>query len=311
MDTAPRIVFIATGDIALPAFRHLLTHGPRPLALVTQPDKPVGRHQALTPPAIKIEAIAAGVPVFQPEKIGDATKDLSALDPEVLVVMAYGQILRKNILTLASKAIINLHASLLPKYRGAACIQAAIAAGDAESGVTSLHVVREVDAGDMILARAITLAADETGGSLHDRLAELAADILAETLAKIADGTASRSPQDVASASYVPKLEREDGRINWSLPSEVLERRIRAYDPWPGTFSMALEGGKLKRLKIHPPALLFEGLLAPGEIYRGEGNLVVGCGTGGLTLTSVQPEGGNRMRAADYLRGRKPEAFRL
>ena len=153
-----RLIFIATGDIALPAFRHLLEHGPRPVALVTQPDKPIGRHQTLTPPAIKVEALAAGIPVFQPEKIGDITAELAALEPEVLVVMAYGQILRDDILTLASKAIINLHASLLPKYRGAACIQAAIDAGDAETGITAMHVVRELDAGDVILSKSIPIA---------------------------------------------------------------------------------------------------------------------------------------------------------
>ena len=146
-----RLIFIATGDIAIPAFRELLVHGPRPLALVTQPDKPTGRHQTLTPPMIKVEALAAGVPVFQPEKIGNIAVELAELDPEVIVVMAYGQILRDDILRLASLAIINLHASLLPRFRGAACIQAAIDAGDLETGITVMHVVRELDAGDIIL----------------------------------------------------------------------------------------------------------------------------------------------------------------
>ena len=305
-----RLVFIATGDIALPSFRHLLKHGPRPLALVTQPDKPVGRHQTLTPPAIKVEAVAAGIPVLQPEKIGDAAGELAALDPEILVVMAYGQILRKNILTLASKAIINLHASLLPKYRGAACIQAAINAGDSESGVTAMHVVRELDAGDMILSKAIPIAADETGGTLHDRLAELAAEVLAEALEKLADETAARVPQDATLASYIPKLERDDGRIDWSQPAAAIERRIRAYDPWPGTFTTAIEGGKEKRFKIYPPASVREGGLAPGEISTEGARLIVGCGEGVLEITSVQPEGGKRLSAADYLRGRSLEAFR-
>ncbi len=304
-----RLVFIATGDIALPSFRYLLGHGPRPLALVTQPDKPVGRHQTLTPPAIKNAALAAGIPVYQPEKIGDATERLAALDPEVIVVMAYGQILRKNILTLAGRAIVNLHASLLPKYRGAACIQAAIDAGDAESGVTSLHVIREVDAGDVIVARSIPLAKDETGGTLHDRLADLAAVVLAETLTKIAAGTAPRHPQDTALFSYIPKLERDHGRLDWSQPAAALERRIRAYDPWPGTFTLAIEGGKETRLKIHPPTIVVDGVLAPGEISTEGGNLTVGCGEGALEIPSVQPEGGKRMSAADYLRGRKPQRF--
>ena len=304
-----RVVFIATGDIALPSFRHLLEHGPRPLALVTQPDKPVGRHQTLTPPAIKTEALTAGIPVYQPEKIGDATAELAALDPEVLVVMAYGQILRKNILTLASKAIINLHASLLPKYRGAACIQAAIDAGDAETGITSMHVVRELDAGDIILTESIPIAPDETGGSLHDRLADLAANVIATTLTKIASGTAPRISQDAALSSYISKLERDDGRIDWSLPSAAIERRIRAYDPWPGTFTTAIEGGKEKRLKIFPPTIPSDLELAPGEILIQDKKLTVGCGEGSLELTTVQPDGGKRMSAADYLRGKRPEGF--
>jgi methionyl-tRNA formyltransferase len=304
-----RVVFIATGDIALPSFRALLNNGPRPLALVTQPDKPVGRHQTLTPPAIKTEALAAGLPVFQPEKIGDATEALAALQPEVLVVMAYGQILRKNILTLASKAIINLHASLLPKYRGAACIQAAIDAGDAQTGITAMHVVRELDAGDMILSKSIPIAADDTGGTLHDRLAELAAEVLSETLAKLADGSAERMPQDPALVSYIPKLERDDGRLDWTMPAAAIERRIRAYDPWPGTYTSVNEGGKVKRLKIYPPAQVLDLKLAPGEISSEGDRLVVGCGDGALEITCVQPDGGKRMSAADYLRGRKPGAF--
>ena len=169
-----RLVFIATGDIALPTFRHLLDAGPKPLALLTQPDKPVGRHQQMQPPAIKTAAIEAGIPVLQPQKIGDAAAEIAAMNPDILVVMAYGQILKNDILSLPKLAIINLHASLLPKYRGAACIQAAIDAGDTETGITSMHVVRELDAGDMIVAKSIPIGPDETGGSLHDRLAQLA-----------------------------------------------------------------------------------------------------------------------------------------
>jgi methionyl-tRNA formyltransferase len=304
-----RLVFIATGDIALPSFRHLLEHGPRPLALLTQPDKPVGRHQTATPPAIKTEAIAAGIPVLQPEKIGDAAELLATLRPELVVVMAYGQILRDDVLTIASQAIINLHASLLPRYRGAACIQAAIDAGDAVTGVTAMHVVRALDAGDVILAGTIPIAADETGASLHQRLADLAAGVLAQTLEQLAAGTAARVPQDAALASYVPKLERADGRLDWSQPAAALERRIRAYHPWPGTFTMAGEAGRDQRLKIYPPTAVVDQLLAPGQLARDGGKLIVGCGSGALELTSVQPDGAKRMSAGDYLRGRQPVRF--
>lgn len=304
-----RLVFIATGDIALPSLRHLLAHGPEPLALVTQPDKPVGRHQTLTPPAVKTLALAAGIPVLQPVKIGDAAAELAALKPDVLVVMAYGQILRESILNLPRKAIINLHASLLPKYRGAACIQAAIDAGDSETGITSMHVVRELDAGDIIDAKSISIAPDETGGGLHDRLADLAAEVMAGTLEKIATGTATRTPQDGARVSYVPKLTRDDGHLDWNLPADAIERRIRAYDPWPGTFTMAIEDGKEKRLKIFPPSRVMRMELSPGDIAMDDDRLIIGCGDGALELTSVQPEGGRRMSAGEYLRGRKPRRF--
>ena len=304
--TSLRLVFVATGDIALPAFRHLLESGPRPLALVTQPDKPVGRHQTLQPPTLKLDALKAGVAVLQPAVIGDITAELAAMEPDVIVVMAYGQILRPNILSLACRAIINLHASLLPRHRGASCIQAAIEAGDGETGGTAMHVIRELDAGDVIFAKAIRIAADETGGSLHDRLAELAPEVLAQTLKHLAAGTARRTPQDLALASYAPKLEREHGRINWGLEPAALERRIRAYDPWPGTFTIVREAGLDKRLKIFPPVEICEAGLQPGEISAADGQLRVGCGSGALRLWELQPEGSRRMSATEYLRGRQP-----
>ena len=311
MEPGVRLVFIATGDIALPSFRHLLEHGPRPLAVVTQPDKPAGRHMTPAPPAIKIAALSAGIPVLQPEKIGDAAAQLAALKPDILVVMAYGQILRDNILTLPGKAIINLHASLLPKYRGAACIQAAIDAGDVETGITSIHVVRELDAGDIILAKSIPIYQDETGGSLHDRLSVLAADVLAETLERLTDGTAQGISQDGEVANYVSKLGRDDGKLDWNFTSSALERRIRAYAPWPGTYTTVIGRGTSKRLKIFPPTVPLDMYLAPGVVSNDGGRLIVGCGKGSLEILWVQPEGGKRMSTADYLRGRNPAAGEL
>ncbi len=300
-----RLVLLATGDIALPAFLELLDRGPRPLALVTQPDKPLGRHQTLTPSPLKLAALAAGLPVLQPPVIGDVAAELAAMEPDVIVVMAYGQILRQDILTLARGAIINLHASLLPRHRGASCIQAAIAAGDAASGITAMHVIRELDAGDVIFAQAIPLAAAETGGSLHERLAALAPAVLAETLRQLAAGSATRTPQDAGVATYAPKLEREDGRIDWTLEAAALERRIRAYDPWPGSFTVVREADADRRLKIFPPVEICDCELCPGEFALTGDELRVGCGSGGLRLHVVQPEGSRRMSAAEYLRGRQ------
>lgn len=301
-----RLIFIATGDIALPSFRYLLDNGPRPLALVTQPDKPFGRHQTLMPPAIKVAALEAGIPVFQPEIIGDALLDLQALEPELLVVMAYGQILRKDILTLPSNAIINLHASILPKYRGAACIQAAIDAGDAETGITAMHVVRELDAGDIISIKTLKIHQDETGGTLHDRLALLAPEVLAEVIDLLANGSSTRVPQDAALSSYISKLERQDGRLDWTQDATALERRIRAYDPWPGTFTVITDDEHEKRLKIFPPTKVVDQTLNIGEFAQNaDGKLLIGCGLQSLQIEWVQPEGGRRMKAEDYLRGRK------
>jgi len=304
-----KLVFIATGDIALPTFRHLLHSGPRPLALVTQPDKPVGRKQVLTPPRIKVVAQEAGVPVLQPEVIGEVAAQLRAMEPELLVVMAYGQILKPDILELPSHAIINLHASLLPKYRGAACIQAAIDAGDSETGITAQHVVRKLDAGDLIHARSIPIAVDETGGSLHDKLADLAVPTLAETLALLAGGKAPRTPQQEAQASYIGKLGREEGRLDWTLTAAQLERRIRAYDPWPGTYTTLSQEEGGKRLKVYPPTQVVDSVLQPGEVQVSDGRMLVGTGEGSLQLTTVQPDGGKRMAVEEYLRGRSPGRF--
>lgn len=172
-----------------------------------------------------------------------------------------------------------------------------------------MHIVRELDAGDMILTKRLVIAADETGGSLHDRLADLGPAVLAEALEKLVAGTAARTPQDAAVSSHVSKLDRAAGRIDWSQDAAALERRIRAYDPWPGTFTLATEDGRSRRLKIFPPAAVVASSLAPGAIWSIEGQLVVGCGRDALCLTTVQPEGGRRMAGADYLRGRKPSAF--
>lgn len=306
-----RIIFMATGEIAVPTLQRLIGKGRAPVALVTQPDRPVGRHQSeAIPPPVKPVAVAAGIPVFQPESADDAVPALAAMRPDVVVVMAYGQILKRPVLELPGLAIINLHASLLPKYRGAACIQAAIDAGDAETGITAIHVVRKLDAGDVIHARSIPVAADDTGGTLHDKLAELAPDVAIETLAMLADGSASRVPQDEASVTHVGKLARDDGEIDWSLPVHAIERRIRAYAPWPGTFTTFVHRGRVRRLKVYPhtEATVYA-VLPPGELCLVEDKLWVGCGIGALALGEVQPEGGRRMCAHEFARGHELTQF--
>ncbi|MCU0795249.1 MAG: methionyl-tRNA formyltransferase [Akkermansiaceae bacterium] len=297
---------MGTGDIALPSFRWLADGIHRPLALVTQPDRPAGRHRELRAPAIKDEAVSRGIPVMQPEKVRDAAflEELAALEPDLIVVMAYGQILPKKLIRIPGVACVNLHASLLPKYRGAACIQAAIDAGDAETGITLMHVVRELDAGDVIAAMKLKIDAADTGGSLHDRLAGVAADLLKASFEDLMAGRAARVPQaGLGEASHVGKLDREDGRLDWKWTAARLSRRIRAYDPWPGTW--CLDPGGEKRIKIFPA--IGEGDCAgrPGELFEEGSALHVCCGGGSLILGDVQPDGGRRMAALDWWRGRK------
>jgi methionyl-tRNA formyltransferase len=297
-----RIVFFGSGEIAIPAFRRLIDGGLAPLALVTQPDKPAGRHRELTPPPIKREALAAGVAVLQPESVREESTlaDLRAMAPDLIVVMAYGQILPKALIAIPRLACINLHASLLPRHRGASCLQAAIDEGDAESGVTVMHVVPKLDAGDVIHALAIPLSGRETGGDLHDRVAELAAEALWQALPGILAGSAPRLPQDPARATYAPKLERDHGRLDWSWPAARLERRIRAYDPWPGTWTTC--GGK--RLKIFPVRSIDPAAAGPpGSVVVEGGRIFVSCGEGRLELNGVQPDGARRMPASDWIQG--------
>jgi methionyl-tRNA formyltransferase len=296
-----RVVFFGSGEIAIPAFRRLIADGPRPLALVTQPDKPAGRHRDLTPPPIKRVALDAGIPVLQPESVRDEASliELRALAPDVVVVMAYGQILPKALISIPKIACINLHASLLPRHRGASCLQAAIDEGDVETGITVMHVVPKLDAGDIIHALATPIGAEETGGSLHDRMAEVAAEALAQALPGILDGSATRIPQDGERATYAPKLDREHGRIDWTWDAERLARRIRAYEPWPGTWTN-FDG---KRVKIFP-AMAGKGSAGePGTLTVVEGEVRVASGDGFLVLGEVQPDGSRRMSARDWVKG--------
>jgi len=296
-----RVVFFGSGEIAIPAFRRLIAEGPRPLALVTQPDKPAGRHRELTPPPIKRVALEAGIPVLQPESVRDEASlaELRALAPDVIVVMAYGQILPKALISIPKIACINLHASLLPRYRGASCLQAAIDEGDAETGITVMHMVPKLDAGDIIHALATPIDSRETGGSLHDRMAELAAEAMAQALPELVNGSATRMPQDGEKSTYAPKLEREHGRIDWSWDAERLDRRIRAYEPWPGTWT-TFDG---KRIKIFPAKAEQGTAGESGTLAVVDGEVRVACRGGFLVLGEVQPDGSRRMPARDWVKG--------
>jgi methionyl-tRNA formyltransferase len=299
-----RIVFLGTGEIGVPTLRALLNSEHEVVAVVTQPDKPVGRERSIEPPPIKNALIGRarppGAPIFQPARIKDpqAIEDIRDITPDVIVVMAYGQILPRDVLEIPRLACLNLHASLLPRWRGAAPIQAAIAAGDRETGITAMYMDEGLDTGDILLQRNVEILPNDTGRSLHDRLAQIAPEALLESLRLVAAGKAPRIPQDNARATYASKLKREHGRIDWSESAEAIERKIRAYNPWPGAF-MKVNSQNLKIFSASVVDLPGQ----PGEILRNEKDLIIATGKGALSLAEVQLEGKRRMTGAEFLRG--------
>jgi len=307
-----RIIFMGTGEIGLPALRWLLDEsGHEIVGVFTQPDRAVGRSGKLQSPEVKMLAEAKGIPVFQPEKLrGDdvALDGLRALNPELIVVVAYGQILPKAVLEAPSIACINLHASLLPRHRGASPIQAAIRDGDAQSGMTVMHVKAKLDAGDTILAETTRIGAEDTGSSLHDRLAAMGVPALTRALPLLENGTAPRTVQDEALVTHCGKLSRQDGRIDWTKSAVELERSIRAYHPWPGTHTHLPDG---KMLKIFPMVEVVSTIdgAEPGEVKLDaeSAGFVVATGDGGLRVGQgawIQLEGRRRVAVADFLAGR-------
>jgi methionyl-tRNA formyltransferase len=302
-----RVLFIGTGKIGVPVLRWLLKSEEHELVgVVTQPDKPVGRAQRIEAPPIKVALRKSKVPILQPARIKkeEAVAEIRALASDVIVVMAYGQILPRTVLEIPRIACLNLHASLLPKYRGAAPIQAAIVAGDRETGISVMYMDGGLDTGDVLLQKRLEIAADETGGSLHDRLSQVAPDALHEAFAQIQAGTAPRIPQDSSAATYAPKLEREHGRIDWKEPVALIERKIRAFNPWPGAYTLLREdSGREQKLKIFSPTLMAQTKGAPGEAFRSGNSLIIAANDGAISLGEVQLEGKRRMSAAEFLRG--------
>ena len=297
-----RIVFIGTGEIGVPTLRALLNSEHEVVAVVTQPDKRVGREQSIEPPPIKKEIAKTRIPILQPARIKDqqATEEIRDFASDVVVVVAYGQILPRDVLEIPRLACLNLHASLLPRWRGAAPIQAAIAAGDCETGITAMYMDEGLDTGDILLQRSVEILPNDTGGSLHDRLARIAPAALLESLRLVAAENAPRIPQDNARATYAPKLKREHGQIDWSEAAEAIERKIRAYNPWPGA-SMKIDRQNLKIFSASVVDLNGQ----PGEVLRSDEDLIVATGRGALSLAEVQLEGKRRMSAAEFLRGHR------
>jgi len=300
-----RIVFAGTPEFAAEHLKALLDSPHQLLAVYTQPDRPAGRGQKLAPSPVKQLAQQHGLPVYQPQSLRDpaAQAELAALAPDLLVVVAYGLILPQAVLDTPRLGCINSHASLLPRWRGAAPIQRAIEAGDAESGVTLMQMEAGLDTGPMLLKAATPIGAQDTGGSLHDRLAELGSKALVEGIAGLAAGTLIGEVQDDTLATYAHKLNKDEARLDWRRPASELERRVRAFTPWPICHS-TLNGEPLKVLATH----LAEGQGRPGEIIQaGREGLTVACGVGALRLTRLQLPGGKPLAFADLFNSRREQ----
>ena len=295
-----RIVFMGTPEFAVPCLSALIEKHDV-LAVFTQPDKPKGRKQILTPPPVKEEALKHNIPVYQPKtlKDGEAFKLLSEIKPDVIIVVAYGKILPKEILELPRYGCINVHASLLPKYRGAAPIQWSIIDGEKETGVTAMQMDIGLDTGDMLKVAKIELAPDETGGSLFDKLADLGAGTLVSTLAEIENGTARAVKQEGVS-TYAGKLDKSLGKLDFTKDAITLERLIRGLNPWPSAYTV-YNG---RTLKIWKAAVCECDGLEPGTIYDvTKKSFSIACGNGGIKVLELQLEGKKRMDAESFLRG--------
>jgi methionyl-tRNA formyltransferase len=307
-----RTVFMGTPEFALPTLEGLLAWRLPVVGAYTQPDRPSGRGKQLAPPPVKQLAAARNIPVFQPVKLRlpEVVAQLQALAPDLIVVVAYGQILPKSVLDIPCYGCINVHASLLPRYRGAAPINHAIMAGETTTGVTTMFMDVGLDTGDMLVKRVTPIGPLETAGELHERLARLGREAMDETLERLCAGTLLRQPQDDALTCYAPMLKKEDGRIDWSRPATELHNQVRGLDPWPGAYTY-LSGEPLKLAGTRPhdePAAA-----APGTVLGCDtSGLHIACGTGVLSIGTLQLPGRKRQPAADFLRGRPlPPGTRL
>ncbi|MCP1641209.1 methionyl-tRNA formyltransferase [Pseudomonas citronellolis] len=305
MSQALRIVFAGTPEFAAEHLKALLDTPHEIVAVYTQPDRPAGRGQKLMPSPVKQLAAQHGLPVLQPPTLRnpEAQAELAALQPDLMVVVAYGLILPQAVLDIPRLGCINSHASLLPRWRGAAPIQRAVQAGDAESGVTVMQMEAGLDTGPMLLKVVTPISPEDTGGSLHDRLARLGPPAVVEAIAGLAAGTLKGEVQDDALATYAHKLSKDEAKLDWSRPAVELEHTVRAFDPWPVCHT-TLNGEPLKVWA----ARLGEGKGEPGIILgASRDGLLVGCGEGSLLLTRVQFPGGKPLAFADLFNSRREQ----
>jgi methionyl-tRNA formyltransferase len=294
-----RIIFMGTPDFAVPSLEALVDAGFRPVAVVTVPDRPSGRGLATTASAVKQATGRHDLPVLQPESLRDPEfqSELAALEPDVMVVVAF-RILPPEVYGLAKRGAFNLHASLLPAFRGAAPINRALMAGVTETGVTTFFLKPQVDTGDLILQRRVTVGPDETAGELHDRLAAIGAEAVVETVRQIEAGEVQAQPQNDALASPAPKLFKDDARIDWIRSARMVHDHVRALSPYPAAWTRHDEATfKIYRTRVT------DGSGAPGEILEAGERLVISCGGGALEIVELQRQGKRRMKARDFMRG--------
>lgn len=304
-----KILFMGTPDFAVPCLDVLVENGYEVVGVVTQPDRPKGRKGELAPPPVKVAAERHGLRVFQPEKVREAAvlDELEMLEADLLVTAAYGQLLPKRLLEMPRLGSINVHASLLPRWRGGAPIHRCIIEGDKESGVTIMRMVQALDAGDMISKVVVPIEETDTVSSLHDKLSPAGAKLLIETLPLIESGTQTETPQDESLVTYSPNIKREDERIDWSRDSRSLYNQVRGLNAWPVAFTtlnhkvMKIWQARVNEEESAPNA-------EPGTVLKAaDGEILVQCGRGTLALVEIQPSGKKRMMVTDYLRGVKME----
>ena len=309
MSARPRIVFMGTPEFSVPALKALIDHA-EVLAVYTQPDKPVGRGLQMQPSPVKRAAMERRIPVFTPEKVSlpEEVERLRAYQADFFVIVAYGQILKLPVIEAPRYGTINIHSSLLPRWRGAAPIHWALLSGDAETGITTMMIVPKLDAGDILLQEKTPITDEDTAQSLHDRLSEMGAKLILPTLQGLMDGTLKPRPQDETQVTYAHKLTKEMEVLDWTKAASEIDRSVRALNPWPGT-RIEDQGLKLKIKKGAPDAHTANA--NPGALFQRFGGLYAACGRGSYRILEVQEEGKKAISANDFLNGLRNRGVRL
>ena len=300
-----RVVFMGTPAFAVATLVALHRRGDDVSLVFTQPDRPAGRGRKLTAPPVRARALELGLPVFQPRRVKEpeSLERIEAIVPEAIVVVGYGQIIPETIFNFPKYGCVNVHASLLPKYRGAAPINWAVANGETVTGVTTMRIAKRLDAGDMLLKREVGIGPDETASALAARLAPIGAELLLETLDGLASGTVIAAKQNDDEATFAPILKRQDGWIDWSLSARQIFDRVRGFEPWPGTYT-SFRGKRLHIRKAHPVASQTRATALPGVIVAVQEDFLVACGHhSALAVDEVQLDGKNRISSSEFRRG--------